>query len=257
MALYMRNMMIVIVACAALSLGACSTTAHYSTQHDTEIHDPFEDTNRAIFAFNNVFNDTLIHPVAKGYKAAVPEPVRNGVSNFLQNLKSPLNFMNQLLQGDLRGAGKVLTRVIVNSLIGVGGIIDIAGHEGIEHETEDFGQTLATWGVGHGPYIVLPIIGPSTMRDYAGFAVDAFADPLRFYAYNTDNDGLYYTKIGVDYLDLRISLVDVLEDLKANSIDYYAAVRSIYFQRRAAMVRDEKGSDRTESFDIPDYDDDL
>jgi phospholipid-binding lipoprotein MlaA len=206
---------------------------------DDEISDPLESSNRAVFKFNTAVDNAVIHPIAKGYRAIVPQPARTGVRNFLRNLKSPTTFANQLLQGDIGGAGDVLARTAINSTIGIAGLIDVAGKFGMPYEAEDFGQTMGVWGVGHGPYIVVPILGPSSLRDYAGYFVDSYADPLRWWAHNTDNEGWYYAKMGVDYLDLRESLVDVLEDLQKSSIDHYASVRSVYYQRRAAMLRDE------------------
>ena len=206
---------------------------------DDEISDPLESSNRAVFKFNTAVDNAVIHPIVKGYRAIVPQPARTGVRNFLRNLKSPTTFANQLLQGDVGGAGEVLVRTAINSTVGIGGLIDVAGKFGMPYEAEDFGQTLGVWGVGHGPYIVVPILGPSSLRDYAGYFIDSYADPLRWWAHNTDNEGWYYAKLGVDYLDLRESLVDVLEDLQKSSIDPYASVRSVYYQRRAAMVRDE------------------
>lgn len=220
----------------AILAGCASTT---DGQRTSQIDDPFEGTNRAVFSFNNAVDDAVIHPVVKGYRAVVPKPGRTGVRNFLRNLKSPVTFANQVLQGDVDGAGDVAVRTVVNTLVGVGGLFDVAGSEGIIYEQEDFGQTLAVWGVGHGPYIVVPFLGPSSLRDYAGYAVDSFADPLRWYLFNIDEEGWYYAKLGADYLDLRESLINVLKDLESSSIDYYAAVRSTYYQRREALVRDQ------------------
>jgi phospholipid-binding lipoprotein MlaA len=220
---------------AGLALASCAS----SDVQNAEIADPFEGTNRAVFAFNNAVDDAVIHPVVEGYRTVVPKPGRLGLRNFLRNLKSPVTFANQMLQGDLNGAGDVVVRTTVNTLIGVGGIIDVAGSEGLKYEQEDFGQTLAVWGVGHGPYIVVPFLGPSSLRDYTGYAVDTFADPLRWYLHNIDEEGWYYAKLGADYLDLRESLMDVLKDLESSSIDYYAAVRSTYVQRREALVNDQ------------------
>lgn len=214
----------------------------------TEISDPFEATNRAIFKFNNAVDDVLIHPVVKGYRFVIPQPARKGVRNVLRNLKSPTTFANQLLQGDLKGAGQVLVRAVVNTTIGIGGLFDVAGYAGIPYEPEDFGQTLAVWGVGHGPYLVVPVLGPSSTRDYVGYFVDSYADPLRWYLFNIDHEEIYYAKLGVEYLDLRESLLDVLEDLEKSSIDYYAAVRSIYYQRREAL-KDDLATTAAPSFD--------
>lgn len=227
---------ILLVAGASLVLGACSTNSEY---REGSLSDPFESSNRTIFAFNKAVDKAVIHPVVKGYRFIVPEPGRKGLRNFLRNLKSPVTLANEVLQGDVDGAGKVVLRAVVNTLVGAGGLFDVAGREGYEYEQEDFGQTLGAWGVGHGPYLVLPILGPSSARDYAGYIVDSFADPLRWYLFNIDKEGWYYAKVGVEYLDLRESLVDVLEELEKSSIDYYAAVRSTYYQRREALVRDQ------------------
>ncbi len=247
--------MLVIVVCAALSMTSCSSTTQDAlVAGNVTFQDPIEDTNRAIFAFNEVVDKAVIHPVVKGYRAVVPDPARQGVRNFLRNLRSPVRFANQLLQGDIDGAGNELFRVVVNTFVGLGGLFDVAESEGFKYEPEDFGQTLAVWGVGHGPYVVLPILGPSSVRDYAGYAVDAYADPVRWYLFNHDDENIYYAKVGADYLDLRESLMDVLQDLERSSIDYYAAVRSTYFQNREALIKD-KDAEALTSPDIPDYDD--
>lgn len=235
---------ILLVGGTSLMLAACSTSSGYQ---EGSMTDPFEGTNRTIFAFNKAVDKAIIHPVVKGYRFIVPEPGRKGLRNFLRNLKSPITLANEVLQGDVDGAGKVVLRATVNSLLGIGGIFDLAGYEGYEYEQEDFGQTLGAWGVGHGPYLVLPILGPSSARDYTGYLVDSFADPIRWYLFNTDNEGWYYAKVGAEYLDLRESLVDVLEELERSSIDYYAAVRSTYYQRREALVRDEMATADTEA----------
>ena len=243
-----------LLACVVLMLGACANTRNDAVMAaDVEISDPFEGTNRAVFAFNDAINDAVFHPVLKGYRYVTPEFARDGVDNFLTNLKSPVILANELLQGDLDGAGHVLLRATVNTLVGLGGLFDVAGYEGYKHVPEDFGQTLAVWGLDHGPYLVLPVLGPSSTRDYVGYLVDAFADPLRWYLFNIDEEHIYYTKVGAEYLNLRNELMDLLEDLEKSSIDYYAATRSIYYQRRAALVRDED-ENTGDVFAIPDYD---
>jgi phospholipid-binding lipoprotein MlaA len=245
----------VLIALAGLSLSGCASIFSdgqqqtHSGDDTVVISDPFESANRAVFAFNNAVDDAYIHPVVEGYRTVVPSPARTGVRNALRNLKSPVTFANQLLQGDVDGAGNVLLRAVVNTFVGLGGLFDVAGMEGINYEQEDFGQTLGVWGVGHGPYLVVPVLGPSSLRDYAGYFVDAFADPLRWYLFNTDQEGLYYTKAGMDYLDLRESLIDVLRDLESSSIDYYASVRSTYYQRRQALLNDSNATVQTADFD--------
>jgi phospholipid-binding lipoprotein MlaA len=241
----------VLTLAAGLLLTSCASTHNDEVARGSlQIQDPFEDVNRAVFAFNDVVSDAFIHPVVLGYRAAVPDPARSGVRNFLRNLKSPVTFANQVLQGDVGGAADVVVRAVVNTVVGIGGLFDVADSVmGIKYEQEDFGQTLGTWGVGHGPYLVVPIIGPSSLRDYAGYAVDSFADPLRWYLHNIDEEEWYYAKLGADYLDLRESLIDVLKDLEASSIDYYAAVRSTYYQRREALLRDNQAKA------VPDFED--
>ncbi len=242
---------------ASINLAACATASGPNTIYEAgiEIQDPFENQNRQVMAFNRAVDKTIIHPVVKGYRAVAPEPVRSGIRNFLRNLKSPITLANQVLQGDLGGAKDVVLRAVINTTVGVAGLFDVAGYEGIEYEPEDFGQTLAVWGVGYGPYIVAPFIGPSSMRDYSGYFVDSIADPLRWYLFNTDHEDIYYAKFGVEYLDLRESLMDALNDLESSSFDYYAAVRSTYYQHRQALILDHKGTAQTSIPAIPYYED--
>lgn len=202
---------------------------------------------------NEAADKAILEPVAKGYRAVTPEPARIAVRNFLRNLNSPIVIGNQLLQGDLTGAGNATARVVINTLAGFGGLIDVAELGGIEHEPEDFGQTLATWGVGDGMYVVLPLLGPSTMRDATGSLVDSYADPLRIYLFNIDEEHLHYTRLGVEVVSKREELIDVIDDLRRNSFDYYAAVRSAYYQHREALINDQ--SAEAPVADIPDYDD--
>ncbi len=239
---------LLLVAGTSLLLSSCVSTSDNNA-------DPFENFNRSVFAFNEVVDDALINPTITVYRAVVPNPVRSGFKNFLFNLRSPLRFINQVLQADVSGAGNEFVRAAVNTFVGVGGIFDVAAYEGLESEYEDFGQTLAVWGVGQGPYVVVPFLGPSTMRDYVGFAVDSFFDPIRFYARNADKNGRYYTKLGADYLNLRDDLMDILNELEMSSIDYYAAVRSTYLQSREALVNDHEGGQLSVPV-IPDFDDD-
>ncbi len=237
-----KKLSLAVATIALLGLSACAST------QDGEIADPIENVNRGIFKFNDALDTAVMHPIAVGYRKAVPQPARTGVRNFLHNLKSPQIIANNLLQGDLTGAGNSTTRMVANTLLGVGGIFDVAGAEGVKYEEEDFGQTLGVWGVGNSPYLVLPFFGSSSVRDTAGLIVDSYADPIRLWMSNTDNEGWYYAKVGVTALDKREELLDVLDDLKKNSIDYYAAVRSSYAQRRESLVRDKSD----EYSDLPD-----
>lgn len=223
----------------AVLLSACSVTGIDG------VADPIENVNRGIFKFNDVVDTAVIAPVAKGYRAAVPKPARVGVRNVIHNLKTPQYVANNLLQGNLAGASDDTTRFFANTLFGLGGIIDVAGAEGVKYKEEDFGQTLGKWGVGSGAYVVLPLYGPSTLRDTAGLIVDSNTDPLNLWLNNTDREGYYYGRLAVSAVDKREELLDVLADLKKNSIDYYAATKSAYLQRRAALVGNQNG-------DVPD-----
>lgn len=235
-----------------LSLAACATAPGQQAGTD-EVYDPLENVNRATFAFNDTLDQAFMEPVARGYRAVVPKPARTGLRNFLRNLKTPVNAANQLLQGDVEGMAHDITRGLINTTIGIGGLIDVAKDTGLEYEQEDFGQTLAVWGVGNGPYLVLPLFGPSSFRDTAGMVADYYADPLRLYLDNTDQEEWSYVRFGATALDRREELLDVLADLRKNSLDYYATVRSAYIQRRDAQIRDEN-PDNGGGAAIPDYD---
>ncbi len=246
----------VLLALASITLSSCSSMKSNEFQEaGINIYDPFEEQNRSVMEFNRAVDKAIINPIINGYRTITPKPARSGIRNFLRNLRSPIILANQLLQGDLGGARDVLLRATINTTLGIGGIFDIAGYEGIEYEPEDFGQTLAVWGVGHGPYMVVPFIGPSSLRDYGGYFTDYLADPLRIHLFNNDQKLLYTAKFGADYLDLRDSLMDTLNDVEYTSIDYYAAIRSIYYQNREALVNDRKAMAQTSIPAIPYYED--
>ncbi|WP_244559373.1 MULTISPECIES: VacJ family lipoprotein [unclassified Azospirillum] len=217
-------------------------------------NDPLEGFNRAVFWFNDGVDTVLIRPLAVAYKAVVPAPARTGVRNVMRNLRSPLDFANQLLQGDVGGAGTVLGRFVINTTVGLGGLIDVAAENGLDYEYESLDQTLAVWGVPEGPYLVLPLLGPSSVRDAVGLSGEAYADPVTNWAQNTDRDWIVYTRTGLVGLDTRAELLEPLDDLKRNSLDYYAAMRSLYRQRRDGLIRD-GAPDPSQLPAIPDYGD--
>lgn len=247
---------------SALSVSLCLGIAACASPKDTEtrrnipaaerISDPLEGVNRGVFAFNEAVDKAVVEPVARGYRYVAPKPVRTSVRNVLRNLKSPVIMGNQLLQGDLEGFANASGRLFINTLLGVGGIFDVADMGGIPYEPEDFGQTLAVWGVGNGPYIVIPLLGPSTVRDASGMVVDSFADPVRIYMFSHDLEWLHYTRVGVGVIDAREQLLDIVDDLRANSFDYYAAIRSTYYQNREALINDHNPA-LSGAPDIPDY----
>ena len=213
-------------------------------------NDPIEPVNRFIFGFNEIVDRMIIGPVSSIYHAVLPDVVQNVVRDFTRNLKSPIIMANKALQGDGEGFGRAFGRMMMNTTIGMGGLIDVAAmNGGLPYESEDFGQTLGVWGVGNGPYLVLPILGPSNLRDTAGLIVDATADPVGRMADATDHDGAYAWARIMGGIDTRARADSVIEDLRRNSVDHYAAIRSIYIQRRSAQMKDDAGT-----ADIPNYD---
>lgn len=216
-------------------------------------NDPLEGMNRGIFWFNEQVDTVLLRPAAQVYRAVLPTPAQNGVRNAMRNLRSPLDFANQLLQADVEGAMNVLGRFIINSTIGLAGLIDVAAENGIPYEYESLDQTFAVWGIPEGPYLVLPILGPSSVRDAAGLAGELYADPVTNWAQNTDRDWIVYTRAGLVGVSTRADLLEPLDDLKRNSMDYYAAMRALYRQRRDGQIRD-GAPDPSSLPAIPDYD---
>ena len=225
-----------------ITLGACAKsqnpdTAQYKS-HD--IADPIEPVNRFTFGFNDILDRILIEPLAKGYNAVLPQVVRNSIQSFMRNLASPIIAGNQLLQGKVGDAGVTTARFVINSTVGVVGLADVASTQGLNYKNADFGQTLAVWGVGDGFYLVLPILGPSSLRDATGTFADSYADPVRIVADNTDHMWIYYAREGLDGLDTRSRLIKPIDDMRRNSLDYYAAARSAYSQKRESLIRGEK-----------------
>lgn len=205
---------------------------------DQTISDPLEPFNRTMLSFNEILDKIFFNPINTAYRVVVPEVGRNAVHNVLENLKSPVYLANELLQGDLNGAGLVAKRFAINTFAGFGGLMDTAANNGMPYQPEDFGQTLAVWGVGSGPYVVWPILGPSTLRDSVGFVGDIAMDPLYWYATNTDRKWISYTRAGLTILDTKDRTRNMLEDLRRNSGDYYTALQSVYLQRRNALIND-------------------
>lgn len=204
---------------------------------DDDVNDPLESMNRVIFNFNEFVMSVLFRPVATLYNESLPEGFRSGVSNFLDNLSTPVTVANQLLQGDTDGAIVSVSRFLVNSTMGIGGLADVAAEAGAEGRDEDFGQTLGAWGVGEGFYIVLPIFGPSNPRDAVGkFLVDGYFDPVGQWISNTEKDELDWTLKAVGGIDEYAGVVDDLEQVKKTSVDYYAAIRSLYRQKRKSEI---------------------
>jgi phospholipid-binding lipoprotein MlaA len=235
-----------LIVLAAMVSGCASQpqTAQPGAVGEEDFHDPIENVNRKIFDFNQAIDRHALVPLAKAYRAAVPEPLRGTVHDFLNNLQEPLIFANSTLQGRFGYARDSVVRFVLNSTIGMAGLVDVAGRWGIPYRDNDLGITFGVWGIPEGPYLVVPLLGPSDPRDLAGLGIQSFGDP-----WNRLTSGepwtLYwipYARGGVTALDQRTRYLDTLADIERTSLDYYATIRSLYRQRRAALVRGEHGN---------------
>jgi phospholipid-binding lipoprotein MlaA len=223
---------VAIAAAAALCLSACSTPS----QSMLDNNDPYEATNRSVFELNQTIDRLALRPNAERYNNYLPEGVRDGIHNALGNLALPVVFANDLLQAEPKRAAQTLGRFMMNSSFGIGGLFDVASRAGIEEHDEDFGQTLAVWGVGDGPYLMLPLLGPSSPRDATGQAVDLVLDPT---VYVRIKQHIWWA-LGRKYitiLDMRARNLETLDDIERDSLDFYAATRSLYRQHRAYEIR--------------------
>jgi phospholipid-binding lipoprotein MlaA len=235
-----------LVLLSALVLSGCATSPNNAQSEVVEtedFNDPFEDANRAIFDFNQKVDRNVLVPVAKAYRTVLPDPVRDSLRDFLRNLREPLIFANDALQGEFERAGQTFARFTLNSTLGVGGLIDVAGRWGeLPYHEDDFGLTLGVWGLPEGPYVVVPVVGPATPRDLGGQVAEGFGDP--FTRLVTGNPYTLYwipfVRGGVSGIDQRSRYIETLADIERTSLDYYATIRSLYRQRRAALIRHEK-----------------
>lgn len=238
---------------------AATEDAIYEEGH-AGYNDPFESYNRGVLKFNNVMDTFVFDPITETYQFVVPQQGRKVVNNILRNLRSPLDLANQILQGDVAGGGTVLFRFVVNTFAGFGGILDVAQWEGIEYEGEDLGQTLATWGVGDGPYVVVPFFGPASLRDALSYGAESYADPVARYYFNIEEDHIAYKYNAVGFLDQKNGLYKAQKDLKKNSFDYYSTLKSAVYQNRQAAIADfgkETSKDDASFAYIPDDDSDF
>lgn len=217
-------------------------------------NDPIEPVNRAVFEFNQVLDGLFLEPAARIYRGILPELVRDGISNVLNNARTPVILLNDVLQGKPERAEITIGRFMFNTIAGLGGIIDFATMIGMpEHHYEDFGQTLAVYGVGEGPYLMLPVLGPSNPRDAVGRVVDVFTDPISLFAPTEASLG----RAGAETVSFREANIETIEELKRTSIDFYAAVRTLVRQRRADEIRDGAPAPLEDIYDEDIYDEDI
>src|ERR1700761_1964555 len=218
-----------------LMLGACSTPSQDSLAQN----DPWEKTNRDIFDFDVKLDHTVARPLAKGYRAAVPEPVRDGIHNAITNLNSPVTLANDVLQGDGDKAVNTFGRIVINSTVGIGGLIDVASKLGIPYHDNDFGITMGKDGIAEGSYLVLPFAGPMPPRDLLGTGVDVAFDPLTWTKFH-GRDTWTVVRFGIGTLDAETSRIDAVETIERSSIDFYATTRNLYRQSRNAKINEGK-----------------
>ena len=223
-------MRILLVLAAAGLMTGCASTSSTGSSSDA---DPLESLNRTSFAVSNAFDTVVLKPAAKGYEYILPSPIRRGVTNISRNLRTPLDGINNLLQGKGGAAANDLGRFVLNSTLGLAGLLDLATDMGLDQNTEDFGQTLAVWGVPAGPYVYVPFFGPFTLRDAIMIPVNQLADPLLYMKERSTRDKIY----GVRALDLRQRLF-AAEALIKDSPDRYVSIRESYLQRREYLIYD-------------------
>lgn len=210
--------------------------------------DPFEPFNRAMFSFNEVVDKYALEPIAKGYRAITPDEFREGVGNVLHNLRAPVTFANDVLQAEPKRAGTTVARFGINSTLGVAGIFDVASTFGLQKHSEDFGQTLGVWGVPSGPYLVLPILGPSTIRDSSGALVDIAINPINYAQFEGD-DAFRATRTTLTILNGRAAAIDAIQSVRDTSIDPYVSIRTTYVILRESAIR----NGQTNVQDLPEF----
>lgn len=220
-----------VAVCAVGLLSGCATTGTTTANNPK---DPWEGFNRAMFSFNEGLDTAVIKPVAQGYEYVTPTPVNDGITNFFANIADVFIGVNNLLQGKPGDAASDLGRFLINSTLGVLGFFDVASHGGFEKHEEDFGQTFGKWGMGPGPYVVLPVFGPRTLRDTGGLIVDTAVDPVSHVRNVPTRNSLLALRI----VDTRADLLPADKVIEAAALDKYSYLRDAYLQRRQRAVYD-------------------
>ncbi len=229
----MKSLMVLV---AGLMVAGCASLP--SGKPDPR--DPWERFNRASFKVNDALDRAVLRPTARAYVKVMPRVVRTGISNVFENLETVTTLVNDALQGKMGAVGQDSARLLLNTTLGLGGLFDPATAAGIDKNDEDFGQTLGAWGVRSGPYVMLPLLGPSTVRDTAGRVPDRFTDPTHY----LEDDSTRFAITAVEVVDLRAGLLEYDDDL-AQSFDRYAFVRNVWMQRREYQVKDGNVEDPT------------
>lgn len=248
------NYIIIIIFCFFL-LGCASKNAEINL---IDNNDPFESSNRAVFAFNEDLDELIFKPVARGWRK-IPDFPRKNLSNLADTASAPLDIANSILQFDIDSIRITLSRFLINMTFGIGGMYDVASTDefgNIEKRNEDFGQTLATWGIKEGPYVVLPIFGPSNVRDAIGKGMDTIFNPVTF-AFRMNNLGFEarLPQPVVSGASTREKYMDYIDEIKNSSLDFYATMRSLYRQKRVKDIGNGKKKIQKINYEIPGYED--
>lgn len=223
---------------AVALVGFVTLTACTAPVPDQQINDPYENTNRAVHGFNKGLDRALVRPAGKAYGAVLPDPLEVGVSNFAQNAGAPKDIVNNTLQGDVSGAFTNSFRFVLNSTVGIFGLLDVAGAIGLDAEETDFGETLHVWGAKEGAYVELPLFGPSTERDAAGTIVDLFLNPLSYVLPAPESTYATAAK-AADLVGTRNKFGNTIDSLLYESADSYAQSQSLYLQNRRFELGDQ------------------
>ncbi len=223
-----------------VALAGCATppTDPEALAEFRETNDPLEPMNRVFYNVNNAMDVVILRPIALGYRAAVPQPVRTGVHNVLTNLGTPVVFINDVLQGKPSRAADTVARMLINTTAGVGGIFDVAATMGIPQHDSDFGMTLAVWGMPDGVFLFLPVLGPTNPRDTVGFGVDTLMDPFGWIGQGDTVNALRWSRTGLGAVDARTAVLDDLDRITQGALDPYATIRSLSRQHRQGQVND-------------------
>lgn len=219
---------VILILAVVIGLAGCATGP------DSDPRDPLEPYNRAAYSFNDMIDRAVLEPLAKGYNYITPAPVNKGVTNFFDNLRDVRSAINNLLQFKIGRAFSDVGRVAINSTIGILGLMDVASNMNLPSYKEDFGQTLGVWGLDSGPFIVLPLFGPSSVRDGVGLVGDWFADPVTY----IEDDTVRWSLRGLNVVDTRADLVNASRVVDQAALDPYAFIRDSYMQRRESLVHD-------------------
>ncbi len=233
-----------VVLVAALVMAGCATAPPAddpdAVAEFKQTNDPIEPANRVVYAVNDKIDQVVLRPVAVGYNYVLAPGVRSHIHNLLDNLGNPVTLMNDMLQGKPRRAGDTLMRLVLNTTIGVGGFFDVATGWGWPAHDADLGMTFAVWGAPEGPYLMLPIFGPSNPRDGIGMVGDMAATPTGYLPHGLENTVFGYTKTVVGAVDARAGVVDDLDKIKAQALDPYATIRSLWRQHRQSQIDEAK-----------------